>query len=353
MTADRPSVGDRVSVVIATYNRADLLPRAIESALGQSHPPLEVIVIDDGSTDDTKARCAEFGARIKYVRVENGGVSRARNAGILTSTGDWIALLDSDDTWEPDKLQVQLAMTRALQDVEWVISGCEVVDTAGQSLPGPQSFTVAFPLFKDFALEPDPFFARYLQRVEVSVAGTTHVGFHGDFFELLFLGNVVLPSSALIRRDLLDRIGPFDTTLRVGEDTEFFHRAASFARGAVVMSRLVRYRTSHHDSLTAGKNAVLLTEVALRSLAAASGRRVLTPAEREALRIGRRSLLLRLAYAYLSVRDGQGVRRTLRRLSPDPLGRRGTALWAASLLPPSVLRTLHAVKRTTRRLAST
>jgi len=336
-----------VSVVIPTYNRADLLPRAISSALGQTHAPHEVIVVDDGSTDDTAAQCRAWGDRIRYVCIVNSGVSAARNAGIAMAEGRWIALLDSDDTWEPTKLEVQMAACRAVPTARWSITGCEVIDAADQPRPGPQSFAAAFPLFHELGLDPERLFGQYLQRREVTAAGVRHVCFGGDLFGLLFLGNVGLPSSALIDRHLLRQVGGFDASLRMGEETEFFHRAAADSPVIIVMSRLVRYRTAQGDSLTAAANAASLTEIALRSLDSASVRRPLQPADRQAWDAGRRRLLLRLAYAYLSVRDGVAVRRTLRRLGESrlSLGRRGATLWVASLLPSSALGALHRGKR--------
>lgn len=93
------------SVVIPTYNRAALVRRAIESALMQSLPPREVIVVDDGSTDDTEAILSEFGKRIRYVQQSNQGCSAARNCGVANSASDWIAFLDSDDCWAPEHLE--------------------------------------------------------------------------------------------------------------------------------------------------------------------------------------------------------------------------------------------------------
>jgi hypothetical protein len=120
----------------------------------------------------------------------------------------------------------------------------------------------------------------------------------------------------------------------------------------VVMSRLVHYRMAGNDSLTAGHNVDRLTESALRSLDAAAARRPMHAGYREAHATGRRNLLLRLAYAQLSERDGIAVRQTLRRLGESgvPIGRRGAAMWAASLLPPTALGALHGGKRLLRRV---
>ena len=163
-----------------------------------------------------------------------------------------------------------------------------------------------------------------------------------------------MPSSAIIRRGFLAQIGGFDPSLRLAEETEFFHRAAAFSPGIVVMSKLVRYRAADGDSLTSVRNVAPLTESALRSLDSASSRRPMDAGYRQAQAAGRRNLLLRLAYAQLSVRDGPAVRQTLRRLGDygAPMGRRGAALWAASLLPPSALGALHGGKRLLRRIAT-
>src|SRR5262245_24730960 len=96
-----------VSVVIPTFNRAHLITGAIESVLAQTLPPLEIIVVDDGSTDDTPERLAPYLDRIVFLGQENRGVSAARNAGIQAARGNLIAFLDSDDVWHPRKIEIQ------------------------------------------------------------------------------------------------------------------------------------------------------------------------------------------------------------------------------------------------------
>src|SRR5262249_49148666 len=97
-----------VSVVIPAYNCAPLVREAIASALAQTAPPFEILVIDDGSTDDSRALIAEFGSPVRYVWKPNGGVSSARNRGLAEARGDLIAFLDADDLWHPDKLRRQV-----------------------------------------------------------------------------------------------------------------------------------------------------------------------------------------------------------------------------------------------------
>src|ERR1051325_2823539 len=94
-----------ISVVIPVYNGADTIARAIKSVLEQTYSPLECIVVDDGSTDDTGKVVASFGARVGYLRQANAGVSAARNAGVSRARGDWLAFLDADDWYYPDRLR--------------------------------------------------------------------------------------------------------------------------------------------------------------------------------------------------------------------------------------------------------
>src|SRR4051812_1301977 len=98
-----------VSVIIPTYNSAALLAQAIASVLAQSVLPAEIIVVDDGSTDATEQLVQCHGSRVKYVRQRNQGVSAARNRGVASASGEFIAFLDADDVWHPRKLELQMA----------------------------------------------------------------------------------------------------------------------------------------------------------------------------------------------------------------------------------------------------
>ena len=102
------SVTPRVSVIIPSFNRAHCIAGSVESVLAQSFQDLEVIVVDDGSTDNTQEVLARFGNRIRVIRQDNGGVSAARNAGMRAARASWIAFQDSDDMWRPEKLQAQI-----------------------------------------------------------------------------------------------------------------------------------------------------------------------------------------------------------------------------------------------------
>ena len=179
MTPDQKPL---VSVVVPTFNYGHCVVDAVESALAQTYVPVEVIVIDDGSTDDTRARLEPYRDRINYVFQPNQGLSAARNTGIRAATGSLIALLDSDDAFHPRKLELQVAHLTAHPAVG-VVATDHFTDPA-QRWP-------AVP-------EPVPVARETLQRVVAT--------------------SRFAPSSVLVRRECFDAVGLFDTSLRSVED---------------------------------------------------------------------------------------------------------------------------------------
>jgi len=166
----------KVSVCIPTYNGGELLRESILSALAQTRPPDEVIVVDDGSTDPTaEAICASLGPAVRYVRQENDGTmgGGARQRAIREARGEWLALLDHDDLWLPDKLEKQLAAAEAEPEAALVFTRYRNVDERGRELPGGD--------------------------------GAEHVGGRrlaaDEAFHLLLTQNPFCPSSALVRRE--------------------------------------------------------------------------------------------------------------------------------------------------------
>jgi glycosyltransferase involved in cell wall biosynthesis len=149
---DRDCFGDRADLQPVGVDRGDTAHR-----LAQTHRAHEIIVIDDGSTDDTAAVVAGFGAQMKYVRQENAGVSVARNHGARIATGDYLAFVDSDDVWHPRKNEVQLLALHQT-GVHWSITGCDVIGLDDKVIVGRESFPAVFPLFRDEGVTPPDFF---------------------------------------------------------------------------------------------------------------------------------------------------------------------------------------------------
>jgi hypothetical protein len=335
-------------VVIPTFNRARTVVRAVESVLAQTVPVLEVIVVDDGSEDDTGGICSAMPAPVRYVRQRNAGPAAARNRGMREARGEYVAFLDSDDVWHPQKLEAQLASLAACPEAAWSITDCEVVDLDGRPLPGTQGFARGFPVFRALGATPQEVFGTRLAERDVRVAGREYPLFTGEVFELLFHGNFVFPSCALVHRRVIERVGFFDESLLVAMDNEYFHRVAAHFPLTIVMAPLFRYQTGAADARTASGNTIRLIRTALLSgERAAEIRETLSPAEARALRSGRGRLLVRLAYAHLSVLEREAARDAARQAvrsgSPGLFG--GAGLYLASLLPTPLLRALHTSKR--------
>ena len=199
------AAADLVSVIIPTYNRARLAAIAVESALAQTHPAIEVIVVDDGSTDDTPDKLAKFGGRIRVVRQANAGVGAARNAGMALARGAFIALLDSDDRWLPWKISAQAAAFRAVPALQLTWTDAAVIDPDGRQIHasclrryyrGSFSYLPETALFESFldlrATAPGLPVPEAVIPLRI-----------GDFSRKIYLGNFFHTSTVMFRRELL------------------------------------------------------------------------------------------------------------------------------------------------------
>lgn len=198
----------RVSVIIPTYNRADVIAEAIESVLTQTIPAYEVIVVDDGSTDKTAEVLSRFGDKILVIRQANAGVSSARNVGINAATGDWIAFLDSDDIWLPDRIAV------LCRDVA---ASTADVHIANLEFTGP-------------GYRRDLFEMRGLRFPDDRAA------LHASGLEMAL--KAVFLQAAGVRRDRAISVGPFDIAMPLYEDLEWFFRLV-FCGPWLVTSKVV------------------------------------------------------------------------------------------------------------------
>lgn len=200
-----------VSVVIPTYNYGRFISDAINSVLAQTRPPDEIIVVDDGSTDDTAETVSKFGDRVKYIHQNNAGVCDARNRGVRESIGELIAFLDADDTWEPTKLEKQAAKFRGDPAIGLVHSG-----------------------MREFDSETGETIRMHLDGGEDGVAESL----------LLWDGPVIVGpgGTIMVSRKAFDDVSGFDTRMKVGEDWDFCYRVARKFKVGFVMEALVNYR---------------------------------------------------------------------------------------------------------------
>ena len=184
-----------ISVIIPTYNRASLIERAIRSVLEQTYKPFEIIVVDDGSTDNTREVVESIGdPTVKYCYKENGGAGSARNYGAKQAQGDWLAFHDSDDVWRPDKLKAQTEYAKKHPEFNLIYSKYEMHFYDGS--------TAIIPFGEDIEL------------------------LEGNIQHILLVKNSIGTPTVLVKKQAFFEIGGFDENLRCIEDWNFVIRFA-------------------------------------------------------------------------------------------------------------------------------
>lgn len=292
-----------VSVIIPCYNQGHFLAEAIESVLGQTYPHVEVIVVNDGSTDETPEVAGRFEGRIRYIEQDNAGLAGARNRGILESRGEFLLFLDSDDTIDRGLVEA-LVHTVTGSDVRTLAcSGYRVSDTFGRTIA-------------DFPIGDLP----------------------GDFFHSVLACEFFLPVHAfLVPREMLARVGIFDGALRSCEDRDFWLRMGlAGAKLQATKGPQVTYRR-HQSNMTLNRRAMWRTSARVHEMNAA--RHGNCRECRRALRKGLRTL--RTNYLQLAFWDEfRQARRTK--------GLMGSTGWLVSrflrepsVIPAFVLRPVH------------
>ena len=207
-----------VSVLIPAYNSASYIRRSIDSVLNQSLLPLEIIVIDDGSTDATAAIAISYGGIVRVItKGINCGLPAARNFGIKNAAGEWVAFLDSDDEWEPRKQEMAVAAVE-LHKTDWcMVARKEVRDNT------------------------------YLKYSDAAAGKMICM----NYFSLVLQGKGCAPSSAMIRKSVFQRVGGFNETLTTGEDQEMWWRIATVTPKISYYSQpLVRYYVNVAGSMS-------------------------------------------------------------------------------------------------------
>jgi glycosyltransferase involved in cell wall biosynthesis len=285
-----------VTVVIPAYNAAACVRRAVDSVLAQTWPRLEVVVVDDGSRDETLAVLAQYGSRLRVLTQPNQGPAAARNRGIEQSQGEYVAFLDADDWWEPGKIAAQVAVLHDQPGAGFCSTATQVVDDAGHPVR-------LWPCCNDDDPLPDALFTN-----GAAISGST--------------------SGVMARKSLLLDIGGFDATLRGFEDPDLWIRLSARAGYVCIPEALtVVVRTP-------GSVSSQLAHMRRATLASMRKNRALLPPER-------RGAFWRAAcagaltdYAKTAWRAGQrgfAMAWVLEALARSPLGRGRLALgllWA-------------------------
>jgi glycosyltransferase involved in cell wall biosynthesis len=331
-----------VSIIIPTYNRAHCLGRAIDSALAQTYADIDVIVVDDGSTDATRALVeGAYGKdpRVRYVHQPNRGVSAARNHGIRLVKGDFAALLDSDDVWLPFKIELQIACLRAFPDAGMVWSDMTAVHTDGHRVSERylKQFYSTYRLFSS-----DDLFDQSLPLATVAPGLAEAVGayrlYSGDIFSHMVMGNLVHTSTVLLRRDRLLASGLFDEAVRTGEDHEFHLATCRAGRVAFADLPTILYEVGAADALTRDEFNVTMARHFLSTLTRSLAR------DRTRIRLPQATIDGVLADAHRWLGEsliGEGKRREgqqhlLQSLRIQPRQPRVAGHYAAAFLPPAV-----------------
>jgi len=218
-----------VSCIIPTFNGERFVGEAIESILGQTYTPFEIICVDDGSTDGTQAIVRGFGDRVQYVHQENAGPATARNRGARSARGEFLAFLDSDDTWVPDKLRIQVAHLRNNPDHGFCVA--HVQNFWEAELAEEQA------KFQDHARSrPTPGY---------------------------------VTQALLVRTGAFEKIGPFNTELKHTDAAEWFTRAKSCGVVGSLLDDVLVMRRLHKDNRSrqfAGRSRNEFLDMAIAAL---------------------------------------------------------------------------------------
>jgi len=207
----------RVSVIIPTYNRSTLITETIDSVLAQTYLDFELIIVDDGSTDNTLEVLSMYGERIKIIQQDNQGQGSARNTGINSSRGELIAFLDSDDLWKPNKLEIQYELIKKKPDLAWVYSDAEAFDgMTGETL---YSF------------------------------GEKQILWEGDILEKILIQDFIPSPTPLIKKSVFEHVGYFNN-YEASQDWDMWIRIAEKYPIGLIPEPLARYR-KHSGNITA------------------------------------------------------------------------------------------------------
>jgi len=236
----------KVSVIIPAYNCESFIGRAVQSVLDQHHRDLEIIVVNDGSTDNTVQALAPFLDRICLLQQKNAGVAAARNTGLRVARGDLVAFLDADDWWTPSRLSAQLAALESFPGTGMVFSDFAVADSTGAYLM-PRGIRWKYGSIRNE--HSAPWRKIFSNSITVHWDGSEigqrqAIAYQGHIAQWLFSGNFINTCTVLLRREVVERLGEFDQTLDTEEDYDYWLRVANEWPLAYVDAPLTTFRKS-------------------------------------------------------------------------------------------------------------
>lgn len=255
----------RVSVIIPTFNRAAIVGRAIESALTQTYRDIEVVVVDDGSSDNTRAVVEAFGSRVRYFYQENAGVTAARNFAMRQACGEFFAFLDSDDTWAPWRVESQLAALGRNPEAGLVWTDMTAVDRDARVISD-RYLRVMYRVHSRVKIEEK------MRQVDTlgDLSSAVPQEFAdapvrlGDLYSEILLGNLLHTPTVLVRSSWIEKVGGFDPTfVRAGEDYELYVRLCSVGPVIFIDAPSTYYCIGAPDQLT---RPAMILEIARNNL---------------------------------------------------------------------------------------
>jgi hypothetical protein len=306
-----------VSVIIPAHNSGAYLSETIDSVLGQTYPHREIIVVDDGSTDDTPARVKGYGGAVTYIPQAQAGVGAARNRGLAAARGDYVALLDHDDLWRPEKLAVQVEVASRHPASGMIV--CDGVEFEGDTIVSPHLLSRAH---RD-ALDRSP-------DGEVT----------GPIYWDLIRGDVIkCPAQTFIPRAVTERVGPLSSARNEATDFDYYLRISREYPVTVHRHSLVRWRYLPTSRSGPAERRMLQWGMLMSPVMAREARRG-PPEHRPVVRAALRALVrrhAREAYYYGRRHDLAFARASLRQVMRHaPLDAHALAYLAACSVPDSV-----------------
>jgi glycosyltransferase involved in cell wall biosynthesis len=349
-----PGVPGLVSIVIPTYNRREYIAAALDSALSQTYPNLEAIVVDDGSTDDTKSEVARYtDPRVKYFFKKNEGVAVARNFALGRATGEFIAFLDSDDIWLPWKLEAQMELFRRHPEVGLVWTDMSTFEKPGELLER-RFLRTYYQAYNEVDIEKVCARIGTVRDLSAKAPAEWQDAPYlvGDLFTQLFLGNLIHPPTAIIRRERFRQAGGFEPEITGvgGEDHHLYLRICEHGPVALLDAPTILYRL--HPTQISRAHSLEYARSDVRVLNHWLKRR--PPA------LPRAAIRQRVAAAHLwagneELHSGDRSRATAHfwnSFIADPRQIRVGAMVLLSVFPRSVLSALRAAKRLLRNAGS-